>query len=252
MSSRIRVALIYGSTWEGRFCDTVAGWVAAEIACRNEYTLDVIDPATLDLPIRHQRGHHAAVGALRQCIAEADAFVVVTPEYNRGYPAALKYLIDSVSAQWQAKPVAFVSYGGISGGLRAVEQLRLVFAELHAVTIRDCVSFANAWNKFDAAAGCSTPMARGRPWQCCWRGCAGGRSPCGVRAMRRPTTRWRHKALGDGARAGPPSSGTAGCGSPRWRSKQRFQRASYENGRDGPQQRRHGCASRQRNVALMR
>jgi NAD(P)H-dependent FMN reductase len=49
-----------------------------------------------------------------------------------------------VSAQWQAKPVAF------SGGLRAVEQLRLVFAELHAVTIRDCVSFANAWDKFDA------------------------------------------------------------------------------------------------------
>jgi NAD(P)H-dependent FMN reductase len=71
MSSRIRVALIYGSTREGRFCDMVAGWVAAEIAGRNEYVLDVIDPATLDLPIRHQRGHHAAVGALRQRIAEA-------------------------------------------------------------------------------------------------------------------------------------------------------------------------------------
>jgi NAD(P)H-dependent FMN reductase len=150
MSSRIRVALILGSTREGRFCDTVAGWVAAEIASRSEYTLDVVDPATLDLPTRHQRGHHATVGALRKRIDEADAFVVVTPEYNRGYPAALKFLIDSVSAQWQAKPVAFVSYGGISGGLRAVEQLRLVFAELHAVTIRDCVSFANAWDKFDA------------------------------------------------------------------------------------------------------
>jgi len=45
--------------------------------------------------------------------------------------------------------VAFVSYGGISGGLRAVEQLRLVFAEMHTVTIRDSVSFAGAWEQFD-------------------------------------------------------------------------------------------------------
>jgi NADPH-dependent FMN reductase len=62
-------------------------------------------------------------------IAAAEAFVVVTPEYNHGYPAPLKALIDSSGAEWYAKPIAFVSYGGISGGLRAVEQLRLVFGE---------------------------------------------------------------------------------------------------------------------------
>ena len=56
-----------------------------------------------------------------------------------------------MGAGWQAKPVAFVSYGGVSGGLRAVEQLRLVFAELHTVTIRDSVSFAGAWEQFDNA-----------------------------------------------------------------------------------------------------
>lgn len=50
-----------------------------------------------------------------------------------------------------------MSYGGISGSLRAVEQLRLVFAELHAVTIRDCVSFANPWNRFDALGRLSDP-----------------------------------------------------------------------------------------------
>ena len=82
-------------------------------------------------------------------IAEADAFVVVTPEYNHGYPAPLKALIDSVGAEWRGKPVAFVSYGGISGGLRAVEQLRLVFAELHTVTMQNSVSFAAAWEQFD-------------------------------------------------------------------------------------------------------
>lgn len=87
---------------------------------------------------------------LRKRLDAADAFVVVTPVYNHGYPAVLKFMIDSAFQEWQAKPVAFVSYGGTSGGLRAVEQLRLVFAELHAVTIRDCVSFANPWHRFDA------------------------------------------------------------------------------------------------------
>jgi NAD(P)H-dependent FMN reductase len=150
MSSKVSVALIYGSTREGRFCDTVASWAAAEITRRSEFLLDVIDPASLDLPSQHERGNHAALSVLRQRLEDADAFLVVTPEYNRGYPAALKFLIDSANVQWQAKPVAFVSYGGISGGLRAVEQLRLVFAELHAVAIRDSVSFANAWTRFDA------------------------------------------------------------------------------------------------------
>lgn len=149
MRKKIHVALIYGSTREGRFCDKVAAWAEAQIASRGEFSLDVIDPATLALPPRHARAESSEWIALRHRIGQADAFVVVTPEYNHGYPAALKSLIDSFYEEWQAKPVAFVSYGGISGGLRAVEQLRLVFAELHALTIRDAVSFANVWEQFD-------------------------------------------------------------------------------------------------------
>ena len=74
----------------------------------------------------------------------------MTPEYNHSFPAPLKNVIDWHFTQWQAKPVGFVSYGGISGGLRAVEQLRQVFAELHAVTIRDTVSFHGVWAQFDS------------------------------------------------------------------------------------------------------
>lgn len=59
--------------------------------------------------------------------------------------------------QWKAKPIAFVSYGGISGGLRAVEQLRQVFAELHATTIRDTVSLAMAHGLFDDAGELREP-----------------------------------------------------------------------------------------------
>jgi NAD(P)H-dependent FMN reductase len=149
MHSLIKVGLIYGSTRPGRFCDTVARWAAAQIASQAGFLLITIDPATVP--------DGADREPLRQRIAECDAYVVVTPEYNHGYPAPLKSLIDAIGPEWQAKPVGFVSYGGVSGGLRAVEQLRLVFAELHAVTMRDSVSFAGAWEQFDGSGSLRSP-----------------------------------------------------------------------------------------------
>jgi len=153
MRNEIRVAVIYGSTRPGRFCDTVVRWTVERLAASGKFQLDVIDPA-------EQSGgpsidEHAS--KLQKRLRQAEAFVVVTPEYNHGYPAPLKALIDSAGAEWHAKPVAFVSYGGVSGGIRAVEQLRLVFAELHAVTIRDSVSFAGAWEQFDETGALKTP-----------------------------------------------------------------------------------------------
>jgi NAD(P)H-dependent FMN reductase len=144
MEVSLKVGVVYGSTRPGRFCDTVAQWTAAQIASRGGFGVEIIDPAS-------------SAGDMKQRLAACDAFVVVTPEYNHGYPAPLKQLIDSFGEEWHAKPVAFVSYGGISGGLRAVEQLRQVFAELHAVTIRDSVSFAGAWEQFDGNGGLRNP-----------------------------------------------------------------------------------------------
>ncbi len=152
MSEQIRVAVIFGSTRPGRFCDTVVRWTVERIAANGQFLVEVIDPAAQSDDIGGR-----AWQSLQQALGLADAFVVVTPEYNHGYPAPLKELIDSVNAEWQAKPVAFVSYGGVSGGLRAVEQLRLVFAELHAVTIRDSVSFPGAWEQFDESGVLRNP-----------------------------------------------------------------------------------------------
>lgn len=157
MTSPIKLALIYGSAREGRFCETVARWTAAQIVERDRFALDVIDPAILAISALGGRSDAIVRAALSERIGEADAFVVVTPEYNHSFPAPLKQLIDSVSEEWRAKPVAFVSYGGISGGLRAVEHLRHVFAELHAVTVRDTVSFANAWSQFDVHGALNDP-----------------------------------------------------------------------------------------------
>lgn len=160
--NRITIALIYGSTREGRYCDRVAQWAADQIGGRSEFTLDPIDPARLGLPERHEQQSSPAVVELKKRMGRADAFIIVTPEYNHGYPAALKFLIDSVYDEWQAKPVAFVSYGGQSGGLRAVEQLRQVFAELHAVTVRDQVAFTNVWEQVDAAGELRSPERASR------------------------------------------------------------------------------------------
>jgi NAD(P)H-dependent FMN reductase len=150
MTPSLELALVYGSSREGRLCDTVAAWAAETIAEMSDFAVDPVDPLALGLPSWHEAQDGRAVAALQRRLHQADAFVVVTPEYNHGYPASLKFLIDSVSQAWQAKPVGFVSYGGLSGGLRAVEQLRQVFAELHAVTLRDGVALVNAWEQFDA------------------------------------------------------------------------------------------------------
>lgn len=161
MDSPLRVAIIIGSTRDGRFGPTVARWFAGEVGQRRDITVDVIDLADAGLPATYPREFGPPERAFLERIAAADAFVIVTPEYNHGYPAALKQAIDLPRHQWQAKPVAFVSYGGISGGLRAVEQLRQVFAELHAVTVRDTVSFPNYGRLFDDAGRPTDPTAAG-------------------------------------------------------------------------------------------
>lgn len=168
MNERVKVGLIYGSARQGRFCDTVARWTENELGASGDFAVEVIDPAAHVRAARNDLASHQAseYRSLRTQLGDADAFVVVTPEYNHGYPAALKELIDSAGEEWYAKPVAFVSYGGVSGGIRAVEQLRQVFAELHVVSIRDAVSFQNAWQLFDASGcpaqpdRCSAQMSR--------------------------------------------------------------------------------------------
>ena len=111
-------------------------------------SLDIIDLADAKLPDVLSATPGPEVATITPRFAEAEAYVIVTPEYNHSFPAPLKTAIDWHSKQWQAKPVGFVSYGGVSGGLRAVEQLRQVFAELHAVTVRDAVSFHGVWGHF--------------------------------------------------------------------------------------------------------
>ncbi len=146
--SPLHMAVVIGSTREGRNADLVANWFVDRVDSFGDFLIDLVDVAELDLPVRH--AHSPSVQTYSKRMHAADCFVVVTPEYNHSYPASLKHAIDVLKDEWYRKPVAFVSYGGISGGLRAVEHLRNVFAELHATTIRDTVSFQGPWQQFDS------------------------------------------------------------------------------------------------------
>ncbi|HVB97331.1 MAG TPA: NAD(P)H-dependent oxidoreductase [Chloroflexota bacterium] len=155
-NERLRVAVIVGSTRATRFADTIVRWFNSQVEQRDDLTLDVIDLRDTPLPTVQQSESMAGsnyvspdVQRFAARLGIADAFLVVTPEYNHGYPASLKLAIDSVHQEWKAKPVGFISYGGSSGGLRAVEQLRTVFSEMHTVTVRDAVSFHFARTQFD-------------------------------------------------------------------------------------------------------
>ncbi|NJQ06171.1 NADPH-dependent FMN reductase [Streptomyces lonarensis] len=133
----LRTAVIVGSTRETRAGDTIGRWFAALAADRDDHVIDLLDLAEWEFPARRTDTPDSAVTAFTRRLARADGFVVVTPEYNRSFPAPLKQAIDYGFDEWRAKPVAFVSYGYRWAGRYAVEQLRPVFTELHAVTLRD-------------------------------------------------------------------------------------------------------------------
>jgi NAD(P)H-dependent FMN reductase len=153
-----KLAVIIGSVREGRFGPAAAAWIAGLARAHGGFAVDVIDLAEFDIPVtlpadspKHAGEAYPRPRAMRpltERIAAADAFIVVTPEYNHSYPAGLKAAIDWHFTQWAAKPVAFVSYGGSVGGRHAVLHLENVFTELHAVTIRDGLSFPLYWQNW--------------------------------------------------------------------------------------------------------
>ncbi|WP_017609965.1 NADPH-dependent FMN reductase [Nocardiopsis xinjiangensis] len=150
----LRVALIIGSVRKDRFGPVPARWISRQLGARPDLEVETVDLAEYELPLvlnGNDPGEPLPepVKALGERLQRADAFVVVTPVYNRSYPASLKTVIDWFHEEWTAKPVGFVSYGGMTGGVQAVEHLRGVFAEFNTVSPREAVLFPNFWEVFD-------------------------------------------------------------------------------------------------------
>ncbi|MFC9661840.1 NADPH-dependent FMN reductase [Nocardia sp. NPDC127606] len=162
--STLKLAIIIGSVRDGRFGPVVANWFAQQVDDRFE--VDIIDLADTTLPalpavppaLDPDPVRPADMRDLTDRLAAADAYVIVTPDYNRSYPAALKAAIDWHFTQWDAKAIGFVGYSGGSGGLLAIEHLRQVFNELNAHTVRHYVSFPRYYMLFDETGQLHDPQ----------------------------------------------------------------------------------------------
>ncbi len=151
----IKLQIILGSTRDVRLGGTVAQWALEQAMEHKEYQVELVDLKDWNLPMFNASESPATgkysldlVKQWSKKIASADAYIVVTPEYNHGYPGVLKNAMDYLYKEWNNKPIAFVGYGGAAGGSRAVEQLRQVVIELQMAPIRESVVIPNIWSAF--------------------------------------------------------------------------------------------------------
>ncbi len=141
-----KLMIVIASTRPGRVGLPVARWFTERATEHGAFEIGVVDLAELDLPFldepHHPRLHRYTQDHTHEwseIVDGADAFVFVTSEYNHGYPASLKNAIDYLNQEWKDKPVGFVSYGGVSAGTRAVQQLGQVVTAIKLYPILEAV-----------------------------------------------------------------------------------------------------------------
>ncbi|MBI4049815.1 MAG: NAD(P)H-dependent oxidoreductase [Candidatus Doudnabacteria bacterium] len=157
-SNKLRIKIILGSTRPNRFSDKPGAWILKEAKKKPGVEAELLDLRDYPLPFYNQpvspsqiKGSAYAEEIVRKWAAkikEADAFIIVAPEYNHGISGVLKNALDSVYAEWNKKAVGFVAYGSV-GGARSVEHLRGVAVELQMAPIRSAIHIPNPWNMLD-------------------------------------------------------------------------------------------------------
>lgn len=143
----IRIKIILGSTREDRFSEVPGSWLVDQLRAREGIDVELLDLRDYPMPFfaeaetpsyKSAPYTHEAVVRWTAKIADGDAYIVIAPEYNHGYPAVLKNALDYVYQEWNGKPIGFVTYGSAMGA-RSVEQLRLVAIELQMAPIRNAI-----------------------------------------------------------------------------------------------------------------
>jgi NAD(P)H-dependent FMN reductase len=142
--------VVIASTRPGRAGEPIGRWFAGQCRRDERFSVGVTDLAELALPLmdepnlpRTRQYIHEHTRSWSRTVDAADCFVFVMPEYNHGFCAGLKNAIDYLHAEWARKPVGFVSYGGVSGGMRAVQLLKPVLTCLRMLPVTDQVALAN-------------------------------------------------------------------------------------------------------------
>ena len=148
--SKLKIAIVIGTTRATRFGHKPAQWVKEIAAERNDMEAEILDLRDFPMPFFDEVASNAWAPSKNEVarrwqkkVAEFDGYIFVTAEYNHGIPAVLKNALDYAYPEWNRKTAAFVGYGAV-GGARAVEQLRMVAAELQLATIRTGVYIQGA------------------------------------------------------------------------------------------------------------
>lgn len=143
--SKLKIAVIIGSTRDARYGDKPAKWIADLAAQRPELDVEIVDLKAFDLPLFNEAASNAWVPsqnpqaiAWQKKIAEFDGYIVVTAEYNRSITGSLKNAFDQAYKEWNQKAIGFVGYGSV-GGARAIEHARTIAVELQMANTRSAV-----------------------------------------------------------------------------------------------------------------
>jgi NAD(P)H-dependent FMN reductase len=142
-----KLSAIIASTRPGRVGLPVGKWFFERATQHGKFAVELIDLGELALPLldepkhprlqQYEREHTRAWSAK---VRASDAFVFITPEYNYGSPPGLINALDYLFHEWAYKPAGFVSYGGMSGGMRSVQMSKLVLATLKVVPLPEAVN----------------------------------------------------------------------------------------------------------------
>ena len=144
----INISVVVGSTRQGRFSEKPAHWIVHLLKERLDVAAQLLDLRNFPMPFFDENMSPAraipgtygndVVWRWSAAVGDGDGFIFVSPEYNYGPPAVLKNALDWLYKEWNRKPAAFVSYGGV-GGARSVQQLREIVIELQMAPIRSSV-----------------------------------------------------------------------------------------------------------------
>ncbi|POF34845.1 NADPH-dependent FMN reductase [Roseibium marinum] len=142
----LKLKIITGSTRPGRVGPTIAAWAAEAAKAHEGFEVESVDLADINLPLLDEPAHPAAQQYTHEhtkrwsaIIGDADAFVFVTPEYDYFAPASLINAIQVLYREWNYKPAGVISYGGVSGGLRASQTLRELLSTVGVVGLPQVV-----------------------------------------------------------------------------------------------------------------
>lgn len=156
MSLKLQVVIC--STRPGRIGDKVGKWFAEYAGQNSKFDVELIDLADFNLPIYDEAKHPASgiyekehTKAWSKTVQRADAYVFVIPEYNYGPPPSFVNALNYVYKEWNYKPCGFVSYGGVSGGLRSAQLAKQLVTTLKIMPMVEGVSLPMVFKMIDDA-----------------------------------------------------------------------------------------------------